>query len=86
VAEHHSLAPNQALVTPRAAAIAGIIFSVLMGTIYLLIQSSQPIEAENTHAMMDAQENTISIAFCLVPFAGIAAEDSIYQNFFPGFC
>ncbi len=58
--------------TPRAAAIAGIIFSLLLITSMLLIRTSIP--ANPMAAATDAFNNSkrISLALDLLPFAGIA--------------
>ncbi|MDX1436217.1 MAG: hypothetical protein R3335_05370 [Anaerolineales bacterium] len=70
--EAQHIGPNPSLVTPRAAAVAGIIFSLLMGTAYALFQAALPIEAGASRETMEAQEGTIALALGLVPFAGIA--------------
>lgn len=62
---------GKGLRTPRAAAIAGIVFSVLSITSELLIRSSIP--ANPLGAAPDVSHlKTISLALNLVPFAGIA--------------
>jgi hypothetical protein len=63
--------PRQ-LKTPRAAAIAGILFAVLAGTTQVLIRLSIPSDATDTGAWLAGQGGTISLALSLVPFAGIA--------------
>jgi hypothetical protein len=56
--------------TPRAAAIAGILFCVLLTTSYLLVWISIPA---NPVAMdVIGHSRTVSLAMNLVPFAGIA--------------
>ena len=63
--------PRQ-LKTPRAAAIAGILFAVLVGTAQVLIRLSIPGDATDSGAWLAGQGDTISLALSLVPFAGIA--------------
>ena len=60
--------------TPRAAAIAGILFSVLLGLTLILIIISQPSDPTAAGAWLSdpARRATIAIALNLVPFAGIA--------------
>ncbi len=60
--------------TPRAAAIAGILFSVLLGLVLILIIISQPSDPAAAGAWLSdpARRATIAIALNLVPFAGIA--------------
>jgi hypothetical protein len=60
------------LKTPRAAAIAGIIFALLMGTEQVLIRLSIPTDPSDTGAWLVGQAHTISLALSLTPFAGIA--------------
>jgi hypothetical protein len=65
---------RQAIKTPRAAAVAGIIFAVLMTTSIVLIRLAIPEElsATNTAAWLQGNTTTIELALTLVPFAGIA--------------
>ncbi len=65
---------RQALKTPRAAAIAGIIFAVLFTTSIVLIRLALPEELRgaNAAAWLQGNTTTISLALTLVPFAGIA--------------
>src|SRR5947207_1444039 len=60
------------LKTPRAAAVAGIIFAVLLATGQTLIRLSIPTDPTDTGASLAGQASTISIALSLFPFAGIA--------------
>jgi hypothetical protein len=60
------------LKTPRAAAIAGIIFALLLGTEQVLIRLSIPTDPSDTSAWLAGQAHTVSLALGLVPFAGIA--------------
>jgi hypothetical protein len=63
---------NRRLRTPRAAATAGVIFAVLMGTNYALIRISVPPDNTLWDEWMDKWALTITVALNLVPFAGIA--------------
>ncbi len=60
--------------TPRAAAIAGILFAVLLGLALVLIIVSQPPDASRPGAWLSdpARRRSIVVALNLVPFAGIA--------------
>jgi hypothetical protein len=60
------------LKTPRAAAIAGIIFALLLGTGQVLIRLSIPTDQSDTGAWLAGQAGTISLALSLEPLAGIA--------------
>ena len=63
---------EQQLKMPRIAAIAGIIFAVLMSASLILIRLSIPIDASDTGASLAGQADKVSIALSMVPFAGIA--------------
>ncbi len=65
------VSPRQ-LKTPRAAAIAGIIFAVLLGTGQVLIQLSVPADLLDTSDWLEDQAKTVALALSLVPFAGIS--------------
>ena len=58
--------------TPRAAAIAGIIFSLLLITVQVLIRISIPANPLGPAADVINHSKTISLALNLLPFAGIA--------------
>lgn len=70
--ETHVTLTRQALKTPRSAAIAGIIFSVLYGTSMVLINLSLPHEPTAFLAWLEADTTTVTLALNLIPFAGIA--------------
>ncbi|HVO64831.1 MAG TPA: hypothetical protein VMT53_28170 [Terriglobales bacterium] len=63
---------RQGLKTPRAAAIAGIIFSVLLITSQLLVRSSIPANPLGPATEVVSHSRAISRALNLMPFAGIA--------------
>ena len=60
--------------TPRAAGVAGIAFSLLLGSALVLIRLAVPTSAEtNTTWLTDSgKRNAVELALNLVPFAGIA--------------
>jgi hypothetical protein len=64
----------QNLRTPRAAAVAGIIFSALLITALVLLRASAPAHPSDTGAWLAKPRNRaeLAIALNLVPFAGIA--------------
>ena len=61
-----------ALRTPRAAAIAGIAFSVLFMTALILTRSSVPVDPLERGEWLGTDAGKIVLAQNLVPFAGIA--------------
>jgi hypothetical protein len=60
------------LSTPRAAAIAGIVFSVMLLTALLLLRLSVPVDPMKTEARLEIHPGWVASALNLVPFAGIA--------------
>jgi hypothetical protein len=60
--------------TPRAAAVAGIVFSLLLGTALILIRLSVPSEPADAGAWLTepSRRAAVTVALNLVPFAGIA--------------
>lgn len=60
------------LTTPRAAAAAGILFSVLMIVSLVLIWISIPPNPQDETGWLPESWDTISLALNLIPFAGIA--------------
>jgi hypothetical protein len=63
---------DRRLTTPRAAAVAGILFSVLLSTCYILIRISIPANPADGGAWLEDRAGTVSLALSLVPIAGIA--------------
>jgi hypothetical protein len=65
---------RQALKTPRAAAIAGIVFSVLVGGILVILRVAVPATSQGAGAWLSdpAFRSAALLALSLVPFAGIA--------------
>ena len=72
MSEHKEHLSDQRLRTPRAAAIAGIIFAVLSAISLVLLQLSTPPILSDTGDWVAKQAGRISLALSLVPFAGIA--------------
>jgi hypothetical protein len=60
------------LTTPRAAAIAGIIFSVLLIISLVLIRVSVPDDPQDAGAWLPRSWKTVNLALHLLPFSGIA--------------
>jgi hypothetical protein len=60
------------LKTPKAAAIAGIIFSLLLFAIFWLLRRSIPADALEPGAWLATDRGTIAVALNLIPFAGVA--------------
>lgn len=58
--------------SPRAGALAGILFSLLMGTYYLLIRTSVPADPTASADWMEQEGGKVRLALSLVPFAGIS--------------
>lgn len=58
--------------TPRAAAIAGIVFSVLLIIIFWLFRISVPADPLEPGAWLSSNSNAIALALNLVPFSGVA--------------
>jgi hypothetical protein len=68
----HTAGPNlHQLKTPRAAAVAGILFAFLFGVTIILIRVKMPEGVGDSAEWMESQGNGISIATKLMPFAGI---------------
>ncbi len=68
----HSTLTNARLKTPKAAAIAGILFSVLLFAIFWLLRRSLPADPLEPGAWLATDTGTITIALNLIPFAGVA--------------
>jgi len=63
---------NSRMTTPRAAAIAGILFAVLLITSLVLVKISVPANPQDAGKWLSGNWRTVSLALNLVPFAGIA--------------
>jgi hypothetical protein len=60
------------LTTPRAAALAGILFSVLLITSLVLIRISVPANPQDAGDWLTRSRKSVTLALNMVPFAGIA--------------
>lgn len=63
---------RRSLKTPRAAAIAGILFAMLYGTSLVLIRISIPSDQAADSAWLKTNSGMVSLALHLMPYAGIA--------------
>ena len=73
MSEQHGHLTQQRLRSPRSAAIAGLIFSVLLGAIIVMIQISFPADpADIDMDWLKDDSNIVSLAIGLVPVAGLA--------------
>jgi hypothetical protein len=72
MAETQVTLTRRELKTPRAAAIAGILFALLYGTGLVLIRTSIPADPAASSAWLETNARKVSLALNLVPFAGIA--------------
>jgi hypothetical protein len=57
---------------PRAAAIAGILFSILLITSFVLLRRAVPADPLEAGAWLNTRSYLVALALNLVPFAGIA--------------
>jgi hypothetical protein len=57
---------------PRAAAIAGIVFSILLISSFVIFRRSVPANPLEAGAWLQTRSNMVALALNLVPFAGIA--------------
>jgi hypothetical protein len=62
----------QRLRAPRAAAIAGIVFSILLIVSIVLMRRSVPADPLEAGAWLRANSRSVALAMQLVPFAGVA--------------
>jgi hypothetical protein len=63
---------DRRLTTPRAAAVAGILFALLLSIAYVLIRVSIPVDPADGGAWLEERASTVALALSLVPIAGIA--------------
>ena len=70
--EPHESLTRKKLKSPRAAAIAGILFALLYGAGLVLIRMSIPADPAAESDWLDMNSRTITLALNLVPYAGIA--------------
>jgi hypothetical protein len=60
------------LKTPKAAAIAGMVFSVLLIVVFWLLRTSIPAAPQETGSWLQSSSGAVALALNLMPFAGIA--------------
>jgi hypothetical protein len=72
MAESYATLTRRRLKTPRAAAIAGILFALLYGTGLVLIRLSIPTDPAADSDWLETSSSTVALALNLMPFAGIA--------------
>jgi hypothetical protein len=72
IMEQGATLTRAALKTPRAAAIAGILFSILFIISLVLIRISVPSNPQEAGTWLSRDWRTVSLALHLLPFAGIA--------------
>jgi len=60
------------LKTPRAAALAGVLFALLFGAVIVLIRLRMPEGVGDSEAWLANDDNSITTAVVLMPFAGIS--------------
>jgi len=91
--------PGRRMNSPRAAALAGVLFAVLFGAALILIRASLPDQLSPAADWLDGGARTrLTIGLSLVPFAGIAflwfmgvvrdrfkeSEDQLFSSVFIG--
>ena len=62
--------PN--LKTPKAAAIAGMVFSILVIAVFWLLRTSIPADPQEPGSWLNSNSRSVALALNLMPFAGIA--------------
>jgi hypothetical protein len=67
----YQLAPRQ-LTTPRAAALAGVVFALLFGAVLVLVRTKMPESVEGSVEWLTSRRSGIAAAAVLMPFAGIS--------------
>lgn len=63
---------RRSLTTPRAAAVAGIVFALLFGTSIVLIRMAVPAHGTLAGGRLTNNPRAVSLALNLLPYAGIA--------------
>jgi hypothetical protein len=71
VTQHTAKSALHRLTTPRAAAVAGVLFAVLFGVALVLIRTALPEGAEPGTQWVDAGSTRLKLSSILMPFAGI---------------
>jgi hypothetical protein len=60
------------LKTPKAAAIAGMVFSVLLVAVFWLLRASIPADPQEPGSWLQSNSGSVALALNLMPFAGVA--------------
>src|SRR5262245_27068385 len=60
------------LKTPKAAAIAGMVFSILLTGVFWLLRTSIPADPQEPGSWLNSNTGSVTLALNLMPFAGIA--------------
>jgi MFS family permease len=60
------------LKTPKAAAIAGMLFSILLIAAFWLLRTSIPADPQEPGSWLESTSGSVALALNLMPFAGIA--------------
>jgi MFS family permease len=60
------------LKTPKAAAIAGMLFSLLLMAVFWLLRTSIPADPQESGSWVQGNSGSVALALNLMPFAGIA--------------
>ena len=68
----HETLTRANLKTPKAAAVAGILFSILSIIVFALLRISVPADPYESGSWLRTNSSTVIVALNLVPFAGIA--------------
>jgi MFS family permease len=68
----HDAFTRDNLKTPKAAAIAGMLFSILLLTVFVLLRIAVPVDAKEPGAWLRGSSSLVALAVNIVPFAGIA--------------
>ena len=66
------LLTRETLRTPKAAAIAGMLFSLLTVTAFWLLWNSVPADPQEPGSWLTSNSNAVALGLNLVPFAGIS--------------
>ncbi|MBI5337925.1 MAG: hypothetical protein HZB45_09605 [Mycolicibacterium rufum] len=69
---HSTGRPLRSLSTPRAAALAGVLFALLFGTVLVVLRTSLPEGAQLGSQWVDGTSARLKLAIVLMPFSGIA--------------
>jgi len=63
---------HRTLKTPKAAAIAGMVFSILLIVVFWLLRTSIPADPQEPGSWLHRNPASVALALNLMPFAGIA--------------